>query len=214
MNKRSEGGRVSRMGRSAVLSSLLSCLAWSPVCAQVNQWTNVGPVGGRIPFLVIDPEDPATFYAGTGVGVLKSTDSGTSWINTGMVADGLVIDHKNPATLYALAPTDDDFIATRLFKSTDGGATWNEGFWFPPDASMLTIDPQEGTLYAVAGDARRLLFKSTDGGANWIVLPALPNSAYFIDLAADPQNAGTLYAAAIGNIAGRPLVTVYKSRDG
>src|SRR5207248_739117 len=30
----------------------------------------------------------------------------------------------------------------------------------------------------------------------------------------DPQHAGTLYAAAIGNIAGRPLVTVYKSRDG
>jgi photosystem II stability/assembly factor-like uncharacterized protein len=201
------------MGRSAVLSALLSCLAWTPVCAQVNQWTNVGPVGGRMPFLVIDPTDPTTFYAGSAVGVFKSQDSGTSWINTGMVATGLVIDPKNPATLYALAPTDDGSIATRLFKSTDGGATWNEVFWLPPGSSMLTIDPQ-GTLYAVAGNPPHFLYKSTDGGVNWIVLPALPNSAYFVHLAVDPQNAGTLYAAAIGNIAGRSLVTVYKSRDG
>ena len=203
-----------RMGRSAALSALLSCLAWSPVCAQVNQWMNVGPVGGAIPFLVTDPADPATFYAGTGVGVFKSQDSGTSWMNTGMLAAGLVIDHKNSATLYALALENDSSIATRLFKSTDGGATWNDVFWLPPYSSMLTIDPQEGTLYAVAGNPRHSLFKSTDGGANWSALPALPNSAYFVDLAADPQNAGTLYAAAIGNIAGRPLVTVYKSRDG
>ena len=122
-----------------------------------NDWTNVGPVGGPIPFLVIDPVDPATFYAGSDVGVFKSTDSGMSWMNTGMVAVGLVIDPKNSATLYALAPTDDDLIATRLFKSTDGGATWNEGFWFPPGSSMLTIDPQEGTLYALAGNPRRAL---------------------------------------------------------
>src|SRR5579864_7080061 len=102
MNQRSEGRRVSRMGRSAVLSALLACLAWTPVCAEVNQWMNVGPVGGSIPFLVIDPQDPTTFYAGSAVGVFKSKDSGTTWINTGMVAASLVVDPKNSATLHAL----------------------------------------------------------------------------------------------------------------
>src|SRR4051794_39664180 len=96
-DKRSDGRAVSRMGRIAVLSALLFGLAWVPVYAQINQWTNVGPVGGANRFLVIDPQDPSTFYVGTAVGVFKSKDGGTSWINTGMVAAGLVIDHKNPA---------------------------------------------------------------------------------------------------------------------
>jgi photosystem II stability/assembly factor-like uncharacterized protein len=182
--------------------------------AAVNEWTNVGPQGGGPQFLVVDPRDSATFYAGTGAGLYKSTDHGLTWNNTGMIGlSTLAIDGLASSTLYGLSPGDDNSVTTKLYKSTDGGATWNDIFWLPQNTSMLAIDPHvTGTLYAVAGSPPRAIFKSTDGGASFAVLPGPPNNASVVVLAVDLQ--GSLYAAAMGNLAGRPLVTVYKSRDG
>jgi len=135
-------------------------------------------------------------------------------MNTGMIGlNTLAIDRLAPSTLYALAPGNDNSVTTRLLKSTDGGANWNDIFWLPQNTSILAIDPHvAGELYAIAGNPPRALFKSTDGGASFNALPVLPNNAYFVALAVDLQ--GSLYAAAIGDLGGRPLVTVYKSRDG
>ena len=95
--------------------------------ATANEWTNVGPESGGPEFLVVDPQDSATFYAGTSAGLYKSTDRGLNWNNTGMIGlSALVIDRLASSTLYGLAPGDDDSVTTRLFKSTDGGANWNE----------------------------------------------------------------------------------------
>jgi photosystem II stability/assembly factor-like uncharacterized protein len=186
-----------------------------PAWAGVNQWTNVGPQSGCCGFLAIDPQDPATFYAGTGTGIFKSKDSGATWINTRLTGlTNLVVDPKNSATLYTLAPGDENSVTTKLFKSTDGGATWNDIFWLPPGGSMLTIDPQDtGTLYVVAEDSRKLL-RCSDGGANWTALPQLPGHLIFMALAVDPQN-HTLYAAVQGtDNAARPVATVFRSADG
>jgi photosystem II stability/assembly factor-like uncharacterized protein len=145
----------------------------------------------------------------------KSTDGGLNWSNTGMIGlSTLVIDHQASSTLYGLAPGDDNSVTIKLFQSTDGGTTWNDIFWLPQDTRLLAIDPHvTGTLYVLAGAGPLYaIFKSTDGGASFTALPGLPNSAYLVDLAIDQQ--GSLFAAAIGNIAGRSLVTVYKSRDG
>jgi photosystem II stability/assembly factor-like uncharacterized protein len=183
--------------------------------AAANEWTNVGPEGGGPRFLVIDPQDSATFYAGTDAGLYKSTDRGLTWNNTGMIGlSTLAIDRLASSTLYGLAPGDDNSVTTILFKSTDGGENWSDIFWLPQATRLLAIDPHvTGTLYALAGAGPLYaIFKSTDGGASFTVLPGLPNNAYFLDLAIDQQ--GSLFAAAVGNLAGRPIVTVYKSRDG
>ena len=45
-----------------------------------NVWTSLGPEGGNIIALAIDPATPTTLYAGTGAGgVFKSTTGGSSW---------------------------------------------------------------------------------------------------------------------------------------
>jgi photosystem II stability/assembly factor-like uncharacterized protein len=203
-----------KLGNAAPML-LLAALTSGTVWTGVDQWTNAGPQGGCCEFLIADPQNAATFYAGTGTGWFKTTDSGASWNNTGVTGlSNPVFDPKNSTTLYALESGNDGSDATRLFKSTDGGATWNDIFWLPPGSSMLTIDPQHtGTLYALAGSPLRMLLKTADGGANWTVLPPLPGSAYFMDLKIDPR--GTLYAAAMGtNAAHYPVVTVFKSTDG
>ena len=55
------------------------------VQVSMAQWVSHGPEGGRIYALAIDPQTPATLYAGTSVGVFKSSDGGGSWsaANTG-----------------------------------------------------------------------------------------------------------------------------------
>jgi photosystem II stability/assembly factor-like uncharacterized protein len=220
----SEGQPVTRVNRGAVWMLLLAILAAGTVWAGVNEWTNVGPGNGGAGFLVFDPRDPATVYAGTSVGVFKSRDRGASWSNAGLIGwavASLAIDPRNPSTLYAVTVTwGDDFGGSQVFKSTDGGASWNEaGSGLPSQRSwiqLLVIAPQNtDTLYALTGGDRRELFKSTDGGESWAPTAGLPGRLYFLAAAVDPQNSSTLYAAANGvDGAGRPVVTVFKSKDG
>jgi len=62
-----------------------------PVSAGTPIWTNIGPEGGPISALVINPENPSILYvatgsdhAGTGSRVFKSTDRGAHWEKTGL----------------------------------------------------------------------------------------------------------------------------------
>ncbi len=118
-----------------------------------------------------------------------------SWSNAGLIGwwvESLLINPKDPSVLYAGAedvPDDDSDGITRVFKSTDGGASWND---IVPGVRLRAIDPQDtDTLYGVVGLG---LFKSTDGGANWTKLSAFPANLQALSLTIDPQNHTTLYA--------------------
>ena len=113
----------------------------STVSAGINVWTSNGPEGGVVYALAIDPAAPATLYAGTRVGVFKSTNGGASWsaVNTGLTnthVGALAIDPATPTTLYA--GTDGG-----VFKSANGGASWsavNTGLT-DTHVNVLAIDP-------------------------------------------------------------------------
>ena len=93
-------------------------------------WRSIGPDGGTVRTLAIDPTDSMTLYAVSSGGVFKSTDGGANWspINNGLpnfFVSALVIDPISPMTLYAgtsrglfigVVPT-----SGGVFKSTDGG---------------------------------------------------------------------------------------------
>ena len=72
-----------------------------------NQWINIGPEGGSIYTLAINPQTPDTLYAGTsGGGVFKSINGGTNWtaMNTGLTNTNiraLAINPQTPEILYA-----------------------------------------------------------------------------------------------------------------
>jgi photosystem II stability/assembly factor-like uncharacterized protein len=193
-------------------------IAQGSLCAGGNEWTNVGPEGGSYGQIVVDPQNPRIFYAGTGAGLFKSKDGGASWTNAGLngfAVYRLTIDPQQPNTLFAAATNsrqDEDTIVN-IFKSTDGGASWNES-----DSGLsgcclsLVIDPQNtGTLYVLSGAPTRGIFRSTDGGASWRMIYALSGGLYFDDLAIDPNSPGTLYAAAHFMGIG---AAIFKSSDG
>ena len=66
-----------------VLLALLSASQASGVSAGANIWIGIGPGGGNVNAVAIDPQTPGTVYAGTwGSGVYKSTNGGVSWSAT------------------------------------------------------------------------------------------------------------------------------------
>jgi len=156
--------------------------------------------------LLINPQTPASLYAGTGAGVFISSDGGASWqaASTGLPDYGgirfLALDPSDPAILYAIA-TDG------LYKSTDGGQTWKMLKPVPPGESIrcLLIDPAHpATLYAGTMEG---LLQSRDGGVTWRVLTnGLESSISLSSLALHPAQPSTVYAGTSWGL--------YKSTDG
>jgi hypothetical protein len=151
--------------------------------------------------LAFDPQDPATVYAGAvqqdaTLRVFKSFDGGVSWTSVSLgsagvfYVDKLVVDPKNPDTIYALTGCDAYYCDTPPnYKSTDGGATWAK--WELPEFSTyLTIDAQ-GTIYAATGSR---LFQSVDRGASWSAVTNSGLIAGISSLAVDPRNPNHLFA--------------------
>src|SRR5438445_1878882 len=110
--------RIAQLG----LLSLALTLAGTRT-AQAGQWKPLGPYGGTIEALAIDPVTPSTLYVGTQFGGLfKSTNGGASWTAIGIGVFGrdveaVAINPVTPTTLYAGT-------GLGLFMSTDGGANW------------------------------------------------------------------------------------------
>jgi photosystem II stability/assembly factor-like uncharacterized protein len=185
---------------------LLACVLAAALAAPAGaSWFAVGPEGGTVFALAVDPAVPATLYAGTdGGGVWKSSDAGASWSVTGpgignLQTLALAIDPQTPSTLYAGT-------VAGAFKSNDGGASWtavNNGLT-EPVILQLAIDPlHSATLYAGTLSG---LFASTDGAASWKAVAGPFDSANL--LALDPLHPETLYVAPL-NAPG-----LYESMDG
>ena len=124
----------------------------------------------------------------------------------------LTVDPQNPTTLYAGS---DAIVGSgaQVFKSTDGGSSWNTASsglptTAPPGpgswrrVAALVVDPQTpDTDYAGIQSASSfgvsdapVVFKTTDGGASWSPASSgLPEHTGVNALAIDPQNPSTLY---------------------
>ena len=156
--------------RTILLMGLLVLCTATPagnVSAGTNVWTSIGPGGGIVFTLAIDPATPATLYAGIGRGGLfKSTDGGGNWsvANIGLTTPDILtcsrLIPKTPAALYAGT-------SAGVFKSTNGGGNWstvNTGLTVT-DIYTLAVDPKApATVYAGAAAG---VFKSTNGGGDW-----------------------------------------------
>lgn len=168
-----------------------------------DEWISLGPEGGEVTDIVVDPQTPSTLYAVTlSAGIFKSTDSGNEWKspNGGQATSSireLLIDPFSPATLYLLSNQGG------IYKSTNGGDSWNA--IYPDNTSnpakpmmnLLAIDPSKpNTLYA--HNEEQQILRSTDGGVSWVVVGNIreiagdyARSAGFLEV--NPINSTTLF---------------------
>ena len=139
--------------------------------------------------------------AGSTAGVLGTwTNLGPG--NVGGRTRALIVDPNTPNTMYAAG------VAGGIWKSTDGGASWNplDDFMANIAVTTLAFDPKNSsTIYAGTGegffngDATRGagIFKTTDAGATWTRLAATATADFFYvqDLVVSPVNSQNIYVA-------------------
>ncbi|MBI1774887.1 MAG: hypothetical protein HYR63_06020 [Proteobacteria bacterium] len=210
--------------RSIALSTCLALLSGVAI-AQSWQWTG-GPAGGQAYDLRIRPSDPNQVYA-TDVfsGVARSFNAGANWtasnsgisVKSGPTQDwvsifSITIDPNNDNTLWT--GTQAEAPKFGIFKSTDGGQTWNlkvngipalsaplsyafRGFTVQPGNSNVVYAQAEihdgirnGKFFALV---KGRIFKSTNGGDSWTQIWEGDNLARHLII--DPTNSNVLYAS-------------------
>jgi photosystem II stability/assembly factor-like uncharacterized protein len=205
-------------------------------------WHHIGLEDTRqIGRVLVDPRNPnVVFVAALGHayganadrGVFRSSDGGTTWQkvlykNENVGAIDLAFDPRNPQVIYA------SLWATRrppwtiyppsigpgggLFKSTDGGSTWQElagGLPTEGDGRIgIAVAPSDpNRVYAIVDNSdpkKGGLYRSNDSGATWQLMDndqrIWGRGWYFCVAAVDPKNPDKLYAS---------NTSVYRSEDG
>src|SRR5690349_16313842 len=133
--------------------------------ARATSWTSIGPHGGIMQALAVDPAHPGTIYLGTYIaGMFKTTDHGASWAPVGwgpLTTYAIAIDPAATATVFAA-----DWAS--IFRSSDAGATWSSVASFPNHGVYgIAVDPTTHTnVYAAVYDVG--VVKSSDGGDTWM----------------------------------------------
>ena len=108
----------------------------------------------------------AELFVATGDGFARITQRGHAWTVTlaltGSGVQCLAPDPHDRGTLYAGSR------GKGVFKSTDGGAHWQQLDLPQPDVFSLAVSPADGSVYA--GCEPSMLFRSADGGKSWRAL--------------------------------------------
>ncbi len=202
-------------------------------------WTHIGLTDTQqIGRVLVDPHDPnIVFVAALGHpyganverGVFRSTDGGKTWAkvlykdeNTGAI--DLAFDPQDSKIIYAslwqtrrppwnvYPPSNGP--GSGLYKSTDGGTTWQPIENGIPKEGLGRIGIAVATtdrnrVYAIVDAKQGGLYRSDDGGATWKLMDSEQRiwgrGWYFGIVEADPKNADIVYVS---------NTSVYKSVDG
>ncbi len=175
---------------------------------EVRQWEVTGPWGGDVRALVASPADSNLLYLGTADGqIFRSADGSRTWRRLrpgiekrGLSVDTLVIDQRDPNTIYAGAWAVARDEEGGLFKSTDGGDHWKllEGTKKLAIRSCAVAPSDSNFLIAgSANDDPNLngVFRSTDAGKSWQrISPVGDKEIHNIEsVAIDPRDTRVIY---------------------
>ena len=192
--------------------------AWEPIFDRQN--------AASIGAIAVAPSDSNVVWVGTGEsfirsnisignGVYRSTDRGDSFEHLGLDLTGrigrIIVHPDDPDTAliaalgHAYGPQDRDEAARGVFRTTDGGATWEHVLFTNADTGAIDLafaPDNPRTVYAAAwqieirtsgrtsGGPGSGIYRSTDGGDTWarlegIGLPAPPLGKIGLAVSAD-----------------------------
>ena len=149
--------------------------------------------------VTINQSNPNIVFVGTGEsnmrnsvsignGLYRTTDAGDNWTKVGLDSTEhiakIVIDPKNPENIYVAVPGPlwSDSRHRGLYKSADGGSTWDKILYINEKAGCadVAVDPQNpNIIFASTWEFRRKpyefnsggsgsgFYKSTDAGKTW-----------------------------------------------
>jgi photosystem II stability/assembly factor-like uncharacterized protein len=176
----------------------------------------IGPanMSGRVTEIAVYEKRPSIMYVASASGGLwKTTNNGTTWTP--------VFERENTVALgaVAVAPTNPDIVwvgtgeanprnsvswGDGVYRSNDGGKSWkNMGLRDSHHIGRIVIHPHNHDVVYVAAlghlwgpNRERGLYKTVDGGQSWQQIKFIDDNTGFVDVAMDPSDPDTLYAAA------------------
>ncbi len=199
--------------------------------------TNV--VTGRVQDIEIDPKNPNIWYVATAFGGAWKT------VNRGITFEPIFDNYPaHNMCCVVVDPKDSNIVwlgtgenksqrsahfGDGLYKSTDAGKTWaRSGLADSEHIGKILVDPNnsnivwvaaQGPLFGAGGE--RGVYKTTDAGATWTRSLHVNDTTGFTDLAFDPRNPNTVFAATyqrmrhVGQmIGGGPDGGIFKTTDG
>lgn len=206
-----------------------------------SEWTVQGPgnIGARINTIAIHPTNEDIIFVGFAQGgVWRTTDGGANWVpvfdeQLSLSIGDIEFDPSNPQTIYVGTGdpniTGYPFIGNGIYRSTDGGNTWEHlGLLAQRIISKIIVHPTDPEVIFAATmgipferNNDRGLYRSSDGGATWEQVLFISDQAGIISLLMDPFNPDVLYASGWDRIRNNneSLITgpgskIFKSTDG
>ena len=201
-------------------------------------WQHIGLDNTRqIGRVIVDPKNPDTVFvaalghvygANPDRGIFRSKDGGKSWQkvlfkNENVGAIDVAFDPNNSQIIYAVLwntrrPPWSIYPPSYgagggIFKSTDGGNTWNELKNGVPVEGQgrigISVAPTNSKrIYAIVDAKAGGIYRSDDAGANWMLISndkrIWGRGWYFCKVTTDPKNPDTVYVS---------NTSVYKSTD-
>jgi photosystem II stability/assembly factor-like uncharacterized protein len=177
-------------------------------------WREIGPFrGGRSVAVAGSSKRPNEYYFGTtGGGVFKTIDGGVTWAPVtdkyfGGTIGAIGISESNPDIVYVGAGEADIrgnvSHGDGVWRTSDGGKTWSSlGLADTRQISRVRVNPTNPDIVYVGAfghvfgpNTDRGVFKTTDGGKTWRKILYRNDSTGITDLAMDPKNPETLFAA-------------------
>jgi photosystem II stability/assembly factor-like uncharacterized protein len=220
---------VDPRNRRRYFAAVASGGVWKTTNAGVT-WTPVfdSQPSFSIGAVTMDPKHPFRIWVGTGEnnsqrsvsygdGVYRSDDDGRTWRNMGLKDSEhiarILVDPRDSETVYVAAqgPLWRSGGDRGLYKTTDGGQTWQRILDISPDTGVteVVMDPRNPDVMLAAAYQRRrhvwtlidggpesAIYKTTDGGKTWRKVTAgLPTADLGrIGLAISPANPDVIYA--------------------
>ena len=168
-----------------------------------NDWEIVGPSGGDVRVVAIDPRDKDRLYISTLDGQIHtSADGGKTWrllVNFNrpqLILDQLFVDSRDSNVIYASGHRHKE--PGGFFKTTDGGVTWKESKDLRKESIHSMVQSDKDPNIIMVGTTNGVWI-SKDSGDDWKKIdsnpiPTVAELPTVDSLAIDPRNPNTIFA--------------------
>jgi photosystem II stability/assembly factor-like uncharacterized protein len=175
-----------------------------------KHWSAIGPSGGDVRVIKVDPKDKDRLYVTTLDGQIHTSyDGGKSWqlvVNLNrsqLILDNLIIDPRDSNIIYTAGHRHKS--PGGFFKSIDGGKSWKEADELKNEAVHAMVQSEKDPDLLLAGSVNGV-WMSRDSGDSWKQISSESSPQKLDAFAIDPRDTNTMYAGT--------WYRAYKTTDG